>query len=208
MTYIRRATVGSLFASLLVMPSTGYAENNESYLTTVNATAGLAPVLSLSCTPVLLGVWRAKPGNRGGKSTIKLSIDGATTKFAISDNLDVSMASGSLSVPQAGFCSMFNSNNPGVTDAKLTISDSQVLEFDTANVLNRGQAKKALKGASGLKALLVVDKSGLAAVNSLGSATWRVLGTLEIPDGVVIDNYGGYRSVLNVEAVYRYPAAD
>jgi hypothetical protein len=199
--------VGSLIASLLVMPAVGATETEGPEVSQVDAIVGLAPVLSLSCTDVNLGVWRPKPGARGGFTTITLTVEGSTTKYAITDNTDLALAAGYSAKPVAGICTIANSNNPGITSAKLILTSPDA-EFETAYVLNRKKAVKGLKGPNGLKAALVVDNNGLATVNAVGAATWRIRGKLTIPDGVVLDNYGGYMNITTTSATYQSPAED
>jgi len=204
--YVKRHVTCAVMLVVALFVDTARAMDEGPLLSDVNAVAGLAPVLDLSCTDVKLGVWRVQPGVRGGSSTITLSLVGSTTKYAISGAKDgVGLASGVSSVPQAGVCTMVNSNNPGAMDAKLVLSGNEGLEFQTASVLNRKRAVKGLSGATGLKARLWIPDNGLKTINAAGGAAWRVLGELTIPESVAIDNYGGYMTTTPATATYRYP---
>ena len=77
MKFIKKTAVA------LAMLATAGSSSVFAATTTANidATAGLQPVLSVTCTPVKFGVWRIPTRSSGGTTTITLSTISDTATF-------------------------------------------------------------------------------------------------------------------------------
>lgn len=157
---------------------------------TVNAKAGLSPVLSLTCTDVNFGVWRVPVRSAGGVTTIVLTVSannstGATTATIGGNSTTVAAASG-YEVPEAALCTVNGSNNISAT-IQNAIANNTGLTFGPSAHNNL----KNPNTAASLSAELSLAGSGVA-ISATGNGTFRVIGTLTIPETIVEQNYGGY----------------
>lgn len=166
------------------------AQAQDTVSATVNAIAGLSPVLSLTCTDVNFGVWRVPVRSAGGTTTVTLAVSannssGATTATTGGNTTGVAVASG-YQVPNAATCTVNGSNNPSST-IRTAISNNTGLKFGTSahNNLNNPAS------AAALSADLSLGGTGVA-IGQTGSGTFRVTGVLTIPQNIIVDNYGGY----------------
>lgn len=201
--YVKRYKICALVMMAIVCAGSSPAASEGPKSADVNAVTGLAPVLILSCTDVSLGVWSIKPGVRGGTNTITQSMSGGATRFEISGIAGgAALAAGASSVPVAGTCTLFNATDLDAAKGRLKISRNVDIEFDTADVLNR---KKPPKKNGGLRAKLWVDKDEVPECTASGILTWRILGEVTIPEGIEIDNYGGYTAATSAIATYNPP---
>lgn len=164
----------------------------ESASDTVDATAGLQPALELSCTDVSFGVWRVPIRTSGGVTTITLDRDtdnvatsGNTARVAQS-NSDASWAH------SRGECTLSGSTAVDETAADITISDNTDMPFVASPAANTGYI--GLDAATTAATLTCsLDVPATATITS-GSATFYVGGVLTIPQAIVADNYGGYKT--------------
>jgi hypothetical protein len=163
---------------------------------TVDALAGLAPVLDLACTPVSFGVWRVPTGARAAVNTVTLTMEDTTTKYTASGS--ISLGSGATATPYAGVCAMTGSNNMSSTGAALVMTNNTAMAFSGAAVLNRvtPTTSAALTATLATPATVSIDADG--------AATWYVVGELTIPNNLVTANYGGYQSTTAATATYSH----
>ena len=158
----------------------------------VNALAGLSPVLSLTCDDVNFGVWRVPVRSTGGATTVTLTVDnnnasGSTTATLGTNTTGVAQASGYLA-PDAAVCTVSGSNNPSST-IQTAITNNTALQFGASQHNNLSNPNSV----AALSADLALGGGGVA-VDTNGSGTFRVVGVLTIPETIDAVNYGGYAS--------------
>ena len=181
--------VAVLAMGLSMLTSVSLYAADESTTATVNAQAGLAPVLDLSCSAVKFGVWRVKTGGaRTASNTITLTESAGITTAAVAGT-GASLAAGALSVPEAGSCNLKGSFLATDSIASLVVPTTD-LSFTGAIVLGRTAATAV---PTGLKANLSASTVNTV-IASDGSAQWYVVGSMVIPEALVATNYGGYQS--------------
>lgn len=159
---------------------------------TVNATAGLAPVVIVSCTDVNFGVWRIPNRASGGVTTVTLTAAtntaGAATAAVAGGNITrVALASGFLA-PSAATCSVSGLMNQ-LTSVTTAISANNNLGFTSSShegldipiTLASLSANLSLAGTG-----VYIDANGLGA--------FRVNGVLTIPSVINGNHYGGYKT--------------
>ena len=168
---------------------------------TVNATAGLAPVVVVSCTDVNFGVWRIPNRSSGGQTTVITLTTAAntagavTTATATGDTTSVALATGYLA-PVAATCSVSGIMNKAAT-VQTAISANTSLTF--APSTHESLADPTALAA--LSAELTLAGTGVA-IDGNGSGAFRVTGVLTIPAAITGNNYGGYKtSVGNAATV-------
>lgn len=176
--------VGSSFlVGTLVIASQVQADTATSEL---DAVAGLAPVLTLECTEVNLGVWRV-PVRSGGVTTVTLDavtgdhlLDGETSGVSVSAGYE----------PSRGVC---------------TISGSAAADGANATFSLSGHANMPMIGDADVfgGALGAGDGSGFQATLTQASPTCSISaggcqlylgGILTIPGDISAEHYGGYRT--------------
>ena len=159
---------------------------------TVDAKAGLQPALELSCSDVSFGVWRVPIRTSGGTTTITL--DRSTDTVAASGN--TARVAQSLSdvswTHSRGECTLSGSTAADEAEATISISDNTNMPFVPAAAASTGYVglDQATQGAS---LTCTLDAPATVAIAS-GSATFYVGGTLTIPQNIIADNYGGYKT--------------
>ena len=160
---------------------------------TVNATAGLAPVVVVSCTDVNFGVWRIPNRSSGGQTTVitlttATNTSGAvTTATATGDTTSVALATGYVA-PTAATCSVSGIMNKSAT-VRTAISANTSLTF--APSTHESLADPTALAA--LSAELTLAGTGVA-IDGNGSGAFRVTGVLTIPAAIIGGNYGGYKT--------------
>lgn len=169
------------------------AQAQDTVSTTVNARAGLSPVLSLACDRVNFGVHRVPIRATGGVTTISLAVSannasGATTATTGGNTTNVAAASG-FEVPAAAICTVNGSNNVSST-IQSAISQNTGLNFGASNHNNLNNPAQV----AALTADLSLAGAGVT-INSVGAGTFRVTGVLTIPEVITAENYGGYSTV-------------
>lgn len=170
--------------------ASSHALANDTVSSTVNAKAGLRPILSLFCTDVNFGVWRVPVRTAGGTSSITLSVSannasGTTTATVGGNAQKVAKASG-YDEPTASVCTVNGANTTSAT-IKTAITDNTNLTFGGSTHNNL----KSPSATAALSANLALAGEGVL-INSTGAGTFRVVGTLTLPEAISADNYGGY----------------
>jgi len=179
----------SIAALSLLTASSVFAEQASD---SVDAKAGLAPALELSCTDVSFGVWRVPVRSSGGTTTITLdrandtvAASGNTTRVAQS-NTDISWDH------SRGECTLSGSTAADATAATITIASNTDMAFTAANAATTGYVGlDAATAAASMTASLNVPNT--TTITS-GSSTFYVGGVLTIPQAIIADNYGGYKT--------------
>ncbi len=187
--------MNKLYKILAVTALTSLAATSamaESASDTVDATAGLQPALELSCTDVSFGVWRVPIRSAGGATTITLdkandtvTAGGNTTRVA------QSMSDASWTHAR-GECTLSGSTAADETAATLSIADNVDMAFAAAAAAATGYA--GLDAATAAATLLATLDIPETATISSGSTSFYVGGTLTIPETIIADNYGGYKT--------------
>ena len=179
----------AIAASSLLIATAAWAEQASD---TVDATAGLQPALELSCTDVSFGVWRVPLRDSGGTTTITLDRDndtvtpgGNTTRVAQSTS-DVSWSH------SRGVCTLSGSTAADDTSATISIQDSTDMAFGAADSTATGYT--GLDAATAAATLTATLNAPESATITSGATTFYVGGLLTIPQTIVADNYGGYKT--------------
>lgn len=185
---IKAALLAATISGLAALPA--QAQTANTVVTSVNARAGLAPLTSVSCTPVDFGVWRVPvraAGRTGaGTTTVTLTESGGITTATLGgvDTTNVALAT-TYPAPTAGACSVVGAMNLNNSD-QVSISGHQGMTFTSSNhnSLNRPSNLAALRAD-----LTTVNS---VAISALGTGNFTVVGVLTIPSVIVAQNYGGY----------------
>ncbi len=184
-----KLVAASLAASLLAaVPA--HAQVADSVTTSVNALAGLSPVLSMTCDSVNFGVWRIPVRSTGGTTTITLTVSannaaGVTTATPGGNTTGAGLAAGYLP-PLAATCSVSGSNNLSQTIRTIIGSATNLAFGPSAH--NNLSVPSTL---AAMRANLALAGTGVA-INGTGTGTFRVVGVLTVPQTIVSGNYGGY----------------
>jgi hypothetical protein len=184
---------------------------------TVSVFAGLAPVMTLDCTPVNFGVYNVPRGNRemgvnSSSASITTSVnpsDGTSQTSVEFANAGVDKISLSVNTehapPQAGTCTVKGSR---VQNGTLSITRDPIhatpitFSGEGSNMFASGlRAPEIL--ASGMTALLAVPKSVLT--DSEGGAVFAITGQVSIPNDLTSDNYGSYNGAALTITVSETP---
>jgi hypothetical protein len=180
----------SLFLAAAVLAASG-AQAQQTASTTVNAVAGLAPVMTLTCTDVNFGVWTVPSGDRGGVTTLTMSVNApdsatATETIAVSGVTTVAQ----IYPDTAGRCVVQGAWNT-LTAA---INGNSGMAFGTSNhIVALGNVKVPTVTNSNVSANLTLSTT-TPSVNANSEAFFYVVGTLTIPNNLITGNYGGYRA--------------
>lgn len=158
---------------------------------TVDAYAGIAPTLELTCTDVNFGVWRMGTGTRGGATVITLPSDG--TVAVRSGGTAALSTSNSHQAPVRSTCQLKGSGAPDTTVATVTLSNNLAMAFSGTSSNNFAVTLPAPTTDAVLTANLTA--STLAPVISGGATQIYLGGVLTIPDNIVAANYGSYKTV-------------
>ncbi len=185
---------------LAVTALTGLAATSamaETASDSVDATAGLKPALELRCTDVSFGVWRVPIRSAGGDTTITLDRD-SNSASAAGNTTRVAQTHADASWTQSrGVCTLSGSTASDGQNATITIDGNAdgtggIRGFVSADADITGYAGLAGAGdATALSAYLNVPTS---VVMTDGSATFYIGGVLTIPQNIIADYYGGYRT--------------
>lgn len=156
----------------------------------VNAVAGLHPMIELNCTPVNLGVWRVPKRNAGGTTRIMLDIDRAHLGAQISQNTAVARASGHPDwEPAFGVCTVTQSRALDQSSAVVTIQNNRLLKVvpdaNAFTAVPAGRANSALR--------IDVYAPTLTRISN-GTSTFLIGGGITIPEKIIDADYGAYRT--------------
>lgn len=186
--FTKIAAATALLATSLI--STGAMA--EAVTNSVDARAGLAPALEMTCTPVSFGVWRV-PVRAGGAVTT-ITLDASTNAVTAGGNLTrvaQSLSVGSW-IHSRGTCTMSGSTAANATNATTGITGATAMAFSAANAAATGYV--GLVAAPVAAALVATLTVGSTSAISSGATTFYVGGVLTIPTTIVVDNYGGYKT--------------
>lgn len=165
----------------------------ETGVDTVDVTAGLQSLMTLTCTPVNLGVWRSPPRSTGGTTRIMIDIDYPSLGPKISLNTKIARAIGYADwVPDFGVCTITNSRAVERVSAKVSISDNRLLRV--VPVADRHTNVKAGRANYGIRVDVYAPK--LVTIQN-GEGSFLIGGGMTIPEKIEAGDYGGY-----VTAVY------
>ena len=158
----------------------------------VNAIAGLAPVVIVSCTDVNFGVWRIPNRTSGGATTVTLTVPSntaaaATTATATGNTTRVALASGFVA-PTAATCSVSGLMTQLAT-VQTAIANNNNLGFTSSN----HEALDTPITLAALSANLTLAGTGVY-VDTNGLGAFRVTGVLTIPNVINGNHYGGYKT--------------
>ncbi|MEL4204261.1 hypothetical protein P0W48_13005 [Plesiomonas shigelloides] len=157
---------------------------------TVDAYAGIAPTLELTCSDVNFGVWRMGTGARGGATIVTLPSNG-TSATSTGGTAALSNAN-SHQAPVRSTCQLKGSGAPNGTAATVTLKDNTSMTFTGTSSNNFAVTLPAPGTAAALTANLTAFT--LAPVISGGATQVYIGGELTIPDNIVEANYGSYKT--------------
>lgn len=185
------ALLAAVFTTIVALPAQAQAATST-ISTSVNARAGLSPALAVTCDAVNFGVWRVPIRNSGGITEITLTVSannttGVSTATVGGNTNLVSLDTGYL-LPKAATCSVVGSK-PVSTNLTTSISGNTGLGFIASN----HESLPIPTTLAQLTANLQLGGIGVA-VDANGSGSFRVAGTLIIPEVIVVGNYGGYQT--------------
>ncbi len=187
--------MNKLYKILAVTALTSLAATSamaETASDTVDATAGLQPALELSCSDVNFGVWRVPIRDAGGTTIITLDRDNDTVAASGNTTRVAQSLSDASYTHSRGECTLSGSTATDATAAEISIIGNTDMAFIAANAAATGYVGlDAATSAATLVASLNVPTT--AAITS-GAATFYVGGVLTIPQAIIADNYGGYRT--------------
>ena len=185
-----KPTAAFLVASaLMALPS--QAQTTSPLNAFVDATVGLQPLYSLDCHGVDFGLWYVPLRSSGGATFITLTVDannatGATTGTATGNTTLVSLES--RYPPKAGTCYITGSSTLSIS-LRPSISQNVAMEMGGLNLYG--------KASPTVQAVVVADLAladNARVLVSAGAGSFRVVGTLTIPETIVAGNHGGYQT--------------
>ena len=186
MKFIKKTAVA------LAMLATAGSSSIFAATTTANidATAGLQPVLSMTCTPVKFGVWRIPTRTSGGTTLITLPNTSDTATSSGNTAGGVAMSSTAAFQSARGVCTMVGSTAPDATAMTIAMTTSATsMASDGASVYTGlGAPTTAVTGLS-----TILNSPSTSAIISSGT-TFHVGGILTIPQTIVSANYGAYKT--------------
>jgi hypothetical protein len=180
----------SLFLAAAVLAASG-AQAQSTATANVNALAGIAPAMTLTCTDVNFGIWSVPAGDKGGATTITMTVNSADSATAI----ETVTPGGVTTVAQIGADSAGKCKVEGAWNAlTASIGSSTGKVFTSSNhIVALGGVKLPTVANTGVVADLVLSTT-TPSVNAASEAYFYVVGTLTIPNNLVAANYGGYRA--------------
>lgn len=185
--FTKIAAATALLAASLI--STGAMA--ETVTSTIDAKAGLAPAIELSCTPVSFGVWRVPVRSTSGTTTITLNA-AADTVVASGNTTRVAQSAVGAWIHSKGVCTLSGSLAADTTAANVSISENTAMAFSAADATATGYT--SLNAATTAAALVATLTVPVTSVITSGATTFNVGGVLTIPQNIVVGNYGGYKT--------------
>lgn len=158
----------------------------------VDAKAGLAPALELSCTDVSFGVWRVPVRSTGGTTTITLNRANDTVAASGNTTRVAQSSSHASWVHSRGECTVSGSTAPNDTAADVSITNGAAMAFTGKAAADTGYVGLAAPGSGA--SLAATLTTGATTTITSGSSTFYIGGTLTIPETIVTGNYGGYKT--------------
>jgi hypothetical protein len=152
------------------------------------------PAMVIACTDVNFGVWRVPLGRRsGGATVISLDTDG-NTRIDSGSTANIALAGG-RSAPAYSLCTVSGSNAASGSQGEASLIGAS------------GAFAGNISGTSGFESELTAAPVGaltsmtysMALSNTVpsiqnGAASFKIHGTITIPDGLALDSYGDYKS--------------
>ncbi|MGL4857754.1 hypothetical protein [Plesiomonas sp.] len=184
MTMHKSIRISAIATGMLFFAGSALAHTDDA---TVNAYAGIAPVLTLTCTDLNFGVWKVAIGGRSNVTTITLAADANNT--ATSSDSGVALSKG-YSPATAGACDLTGSLALDGTLADVVLSNNTNVEF-----IGQASTKFAagiLKPAADAALRATVTASTLTPIITNGTGRFYLGGVLTIPNNLNKSNYGGY----------------
>jgi hypothetical protein len=179
--------------ALAVMVAMSYREaSGATGADSVDAMVGIHPMMTLTCTPVNLGVWRSPPRNSGGTTRIMLDIDYPKIGTKIFQNTKMALANAHADwTPDFGVCTVSNSRAIKLTSARIKIINNRLLKV--VPVADRHTNVKAGRTNFGIR----VDVYAPTLVNIVdGSGSFLIGGGMTIPEKIEATDYGGYLTAV------------
>lgn len=181
----------AFWVSTALMALPAHAQTANTVNASVNATAGLQPIFKLDCHGVDFGSWYVPLRTTGGQTFITLTVatndhTGATTGTASGNTNLVSLES--KYPPKAGTCYITGSESVPLS-LKASIAQNVAMTMGGLNLY--GRPSPSLQAAV-LCDLALVDNARVPVTAGIGS--FRIVGTLTIPETIVIGNHGGYQT--------------
>ena len=185
------ALLAAVFTAFVALPAQAQS-TSTTISTSVNARAGLSPILSVTCDAVNFGVWRVPIRNSGGTTAITLTVSandatGVSSGTASGNTINVALDTGYL-LPSAATCNVYGSRPVGTT-LTTAITGNTTLRFIASN----HESLPTPSVMADLTANLALAAPGVA-VDANGNGAFRVVGVLTIPQPIVAGNYGGYQT--------------
>lgn len=159
---------------------------------TIDVYAGLAPVMVLTCNDVNFGVWRVPTGTRsGGETEIYVNAAGGVYIDGSVYNGGSIALSTNYNSPAAGYCNVSGSAADDGTVGQVSISNGGTGSFGTNG--GTGYAGEALAApTTALSSFNYALDSTPPDAMSGGVTRFTVRGSMYIPNGLAVANYGGY----------------
>ncbi|MEY4978536.1 MAG: hypothetical protein RLZZ352_806 [Pseudomonadota bacterium] len=149
--------------------------------------------MTLTCLDVNFGVWTVPSGDRGGSSTVTLTVSSPDSATATTTATLGGTTTGLARVgaaPVAGACKVDGAWNT----LAITIANNTGKNFVASNhPVANGAAKLPVTANTGVVADLTLSTAA-PSINASSEAYFWVTGVLTIPNNVVAANYGGYRA--------------
>lgn len=160
----------------------------ETATDTIDVYAGLSSVMELSCTDLNYGVWIVPTGGRSGTTTVSLTSDnntsitaGSSTGIALSAN---------YAAPAAASCTVTGSTAADGTTGQVNFTGTGTF---VANAGGTGfNAETIAEPTTALTSFYYSLAHTTPTAMSSGATSFKVYGTITIPDGLTTANYGGY----------------
>jgi len=185
-----QALLAGLLLAVALLPGLAMAESaiNPS----VDATVGIHPMLTLTCSPVNLGVWRVPPRTTGGTTRIMLDIDHPELGTQVYLNTKVAKAQAYADWDaDFGTCTLTQSRALDQSSATIKIANNRLLKVDPADLsftnINRGRSGSSIRVDVYVPTLVKIMN---------GTATFKVGGGLTIPQKIEFVDHGAYRTSI------------
>lgn len=178
------AAIGAMFVSGIALAETASD--------TVDANAGLQPVMELTCTDVSFGVWRVPVRTTGGTTVITLDAAANTVTPSV-NTTQVAQSLNGAWAHNRGTCTLSGSSATESTSATVTYTANLAKAFTGANAAATGFTNL---DAPAVDATLTADITGPVncTIDVNGECSFFLGGVLTIPEAIIADNYGGYRT--------------
>lgn len=185
--------MAAVLAATTLAAAPAQAQSADAVIASVDALAGLSPVLSMTCDSVNFGVWRIPTRTSGGTTTITLTVSannstGVTTATPGGNTTGAGLAAG-YTAPVAATCTVSGSNNLSKT-IQTSIAGATNLPFGPSAHNNLSTPATLAT----MTANLSLGGTGVV-INGTGTGTFRVVGVLTVPQTIVTGNYGGYATL-------------